>query len=326
MNKEKLGSCLEAVLKDDYPNKELIVISYGIDDQAFMNEVREKVDKLVVLEDDLGAASQRNIGFSSKDNDSKYVLFVDDDVKVAPDTLTTLVEVVELNPDISIAQPLLVGSDGLIDCCGMMIDQLGYSYYNLNGVKEEDANFKEDVIPVSYAVTACVLVNTTQITDEFTRPFDDSYYFNYEDVDFCLRNWIKDQTIACIPSAKAIHDRSRTANLSRSPEHLVYLNTLNKFRTLFSVYDGIDVLRYVPLFILMELGKSVKLMSTNIEHSRATFRAVTTIFSELGENITRRRRVQAQKKVSLTEKAVIKNFNIRELSAAYVQHYEGEAR
>lgn len=321
MNKEKLGSCLEAVKKDEYPNKELIVVTYGIDDTGFLDMVRGQVDKLVIIDKDLGAASQRNVGFNVKDKESKYVLYVDDDVQVRKDTLSRLVQVVELNPDISIAQPLLIASDGNIDCCGMMIDQLGYSYYNLNGVKAQDVRFKEDVVPISYAVTACVLVNTSSIMDVFKRPFDDSYYFNYEDVDFCLRNWIKDQTIACIPSARATHDRSRTANLGKSPERLVYLNTLNKFKTLFSVYDGWDVVRFIPLFILMEIAKSVKLMNVNKDHSRATLQAVSTIFSELGENINRRRRVQSEKKISLKEKAVLKNFNIRALNTAFAQHY-----
>lgn len=324
MNKAKLSACLEAVKRDEYPNKELIVVTYGIDDSIFLEEVKGQVDKLVILDEDLGAASQRNMGFENRDLTSKYVLYVDDDVKVRVDTLSKLVEVVELNPDVTIAQPLLIDSHGKIDCCGMMIDQLGYSYYNLNGVEAEGLRFKEEIVPISYAVTACVLVNTASIMDAFNRPFDDSYYFNYEDVDFCLRNWIKDQTIACITTAQATHDRSRTANLGRSPENLVYLNTLNKFRTLFSVYDGWDVVRYIPLFILMELAKSIKLMGVNREHSKATFQAVSTIFNELGENINRRRRVQSEKKVSFMDKAVLRNFNIRELNTAFTHHYGDE--
>lgn len=325
MNKDKLSTALEALKKDEYPNKELIVVTYGIDDSGFLNEVRDQVDKLIVLNSDLGAASQRNIGFKNRDDDSKYVLFVDDDVKVNQDTLSQLVKIVELNPDISIAQPLLVDSEGAIDCCGMMIDQLGYSYYNLNGVKAKDVRFTEDIIPVSYAVTACVLVNANSIMDVFQRPFDDSYYFNYEDVDFCLRNWIKDKKVACIPSAQATHNRGRTSNLGRSPENLVYLNTVNKFRTLFSVYDGAHVIKFIPLFILMELAKSIMLMNVNFGHSIATFQAISTIFKELSSNLNRRRQVQSLKKVSLHEKAVIKNFNIRELNASFAQHYGGEA-
>ncbi len=308
MNREKLSSSIEALKKDEYPNKEVIVVSYGIDDLGFLDEIKSQVDELMVLESDLGAASQRNIGFKNRDDDSKYVLFVDDDVQVNNETLSQLVKILELNPDLSIAQPLLVDSEGAIDCCGMMIDQLGYSYYNLKGVKAKDIRFKKDIIPVSYAVTACVLVNVKSIVDEFQRPFDDSYYFNYEDVDFCLRNWIKDMKVACIPSALATHNRGRTSNLGRSPENLVYLNTVNKFRTLFSVYDGMEVLKFIPLFILMELAKSIKLMNVNYGHSKATFQAISTIFKEFGSNINRRRQVQSLKKVSLHKKAVIKNW------------------
>ncbi|MEM3526001.1 MAG: glycosyltransferase [Candidatus Jordarchaeaceae archaeon] len=96
---DKLKLCVDAIKKTRYDNKEVIVVSYGIPERAIKtSNISSSINKLILLKKDLGPPAQRNIGFKTRDDDSKYVLFVDDDVLLTELAIENLIRVLEMFP------------------------------------------------------------------------------------------------------------------------------------------------------------------------------------------------------------------------------------
>ncbi|MEM3605024.1 MAG: glycosyltransferase family 2 protein [Candidatus Bathyarchaeia archaeon] len=293
-NLQKLESCVKAVIETLYDNKEIIVVSYGIPKISIKaSNVNSYIDKLILLKEDLGLPAQRNIGFKARSNNSKYVLFVDDDVLLTKLSIKNLISVLEKNPHIGVAQPLLVTPNGHIDCIGGFIDFLGYSYMPFHGESLSSFNARREYIPISYAAGACCCLRVDYfLGSKHFQPFDDSFYFNYEDADLSLRAWIRGIDVVCIPSAIAIHERGRTASLKRAPNHFIFLDTRNKFVSLTSVLEPRMLFVYIPFFIIFELLKAIYLLAIHPVHAFLTFKAILCCLKGFKEIWMRRKIVR----------------------------------
>jgi GT2 family glycosyltransferase len=267
----KLKGCLEELSKSEYPNKEIIVVTYGIPPQKIRKSLSSFYNRLIVLKKDYGLPAQRNIGFKFADSSSKYILFIDDDVLLDKNALKNLIYIAQNFPEIGMAQPLLITPDGFVDCAGAYIDLLGYSYNPFRGLPLSSFPPRKEFYDISYGAGACLMLRAEIFRyDKFFKPFDPMFYFNYEDVDLALRVWLKGYRVVCIPSAKAIHQRGRTSKMKVSPPHLIYLNTRNKFITIGSILG----LRYLLVFTFFETIKSLYLFKIDSYHALATLRGI----------------------------------------------------
>jgi GT2 family glycosyltransferase len=319
---DKLRQCLEALNKLEYDNKEIIIVTYGIPLQNIRKALKKmNYNKLILLKKDYGLPAQRNIGFKFADPSSRYVLFIDDDVVLDKTALSNLVRVAETFPDIGLAQPLLVAPDGFIDCAGAYIDFLGYSYNPFRGLPLSLFIVRKEFYEISYGAGACLLLRADIFrNDKFFKPFDPSFYFNYEDVDLALRTWMKGYKVVCIPSAKAIHKRGRTLMMKLSPAHLIYLNTRNKFVTVGSILG----FKYLVLFIFLEILKSLYLFRFNYYHALATISGILYGIKNFNIVVFRRKLLNDRRnniKKLLVENIIIKP-NTSVLISEFKRHYD----
>ena len=283
----KLNRCLEAICKDPYENKEIILVSYGINPEEIDANLRSCIYKHIILKHDKGYVYQKNIGFRNMDHYSKYVMFIDDDIEIRPNTITTLVFILEKFNDIGLAQPLLITKDHRVDSIGAYIDYLGHSYMPLRGIKLSEIKLKGSLYKVSY-VASCVILRTNLFRYSPFQPYDDFFFFNYEDVDLALRTWLKGYKVVCVPLAIAVHKRGRTSSLKNVPARFVYLNVRNRLITLTSIYDLLSIVKYIPLLILFELIKAIILLKNYPSHSIASLHALTWFMKNLRYVIRRR--------------------------------------
>lgn len=97
-----LGECLESIVNQDYENLQIIAINDGSNDNSLviMNSyVKTNTNWLVETIPNGGQSTARNTGL--KYADGKYILFLDSDDKILPDTVSTCVKTMEKD-DISI--------------------------------------------------------------------------------------------------------------------------------------------------------------------------------------------------------------------------------
>jgi len=318
---KKLNRCLRALYNDPYSNKEIILVTYGINPQEIDNDLRTVITKHITLNIDKGYVYQKNLGFKNRDPDSKYVIFIDDDVEIFPHTIETLVSVLEKHEDIGLAQPLLITEDFRVDSIGAYIDYLGYSYIPLRGLDANniiDRN-KKRFYKVTY-VASCVILRTKLFENSPFQPYDDFFFFNYEDVDLALRTWLKGYKVVCIPFAIAIHKRGRTASLGLAPAKFAYFNSRNRLLTLLSAYNPSLILKYIPLLFIFEFLKAILLLRKNASHSIVSLLAIIWIIKNFKFVIRRRWIVRSLSKSGVFNPVIIKP-HFRTLIHEFRRHY-----
>jgi len=137
--KDYLPKLLESLKRSSYNDFELIVV----DDEQISGPF-----KLIKIEKDLGPAYCRNFASYAK---GEYLLFLDNDTELLPDTMFKAVEFIKQNQD-TIAQLKLVYPNGLIDSCGGVLDELGYPIELGRGIKSAENCF--EVREILYAKSA----------------------------------------------------------------------------------------------------------------------------------------------------------------------------
>ncbi len=181
-NVKNLESCLKSVYKTQYPNYEVLVV----DCQT------PKIEKLAVrynfrlisFKNDVGPAKSHNIGFKNISLNSKYVVFLDNDVKVTQYWLGKLVNVMENDKSIGIAQACILQYDypDKLDHSCLSIDLLG-TWISTYGLKQNSIDNR--IIEIFAASSAACI--TRRNIYEITGGFDDDYFIYDDDTDYSWR-------------------------------------------------------------------------------------------------------------------------------------------
>lgn len=199
--KENLPLLLESLKRSDYNDYEIIVV----DDKHVAGPFR-----LIKIDRDLGLAYCRNFATQAR---GKYLLFLDNDTEIPPDTLSKAVEFMKRNPN-AVVQLKLVYPDGLIDSCGGILDDLGYPIELGRGSKaaEECSEVKE----ILYAKGASLLVSK-RVFEELGG-FDESYFYGYDDTDFSFRALKRGYKIIFFPATVIHHEHGSFSKDLKSRE------------------------------------------------------------------------------------------------------------
>lgn len=321
---DKLKTCLSSIQESYYPNFEVIVsdcVTLGIKDWIKKNFPDVK---LISFERDIGPAASRNSGLSISNPDSKYVVFVDNDVEVNPEWLKNLIAVMENNLGVGAAQPLLLkmSNHEEIDSMGGFFDYIGYACLppffssRVCGVKSP--------IDICYceAVTAMRRNVLTKLQDA-SQPYDSRYFQHWEDVDLCWAVMLLGYKVKFIPSAIVFHERGVSSGLGKQTASLVFLNTRNRLMTLIKNYEMKNLMRYIPVLFIFELLKTVVLLRNNSTHALATFKGLFWILKNLPIIWLSRAKIQVNvRKVddSKIKKTLVKP-SITRLFSDFHRHY-----
>ncbi|HRR53732.1 MAG TPA: glycosyltransferase [Candidatus Methanomethylicus sp.] len=145
---ELAKSSIKSIMELDYPNYETIIVDNGSTDGSF-ESITEYLDhsihprhicKIIRNDRNLGFTAGINSGYEKKDKSSRYVLPINNDAIMLPESLRQLIRVMEINNDIGAAQGIVLrlASDE-IDCTGGIIDELFLLHLpDLNALKYQD--------------------------------------------------------------------------------------------------------------------------------------------------------------------------------------------
>lgn len=229
--KELLGDCLKSVK----------VATKSLDTEVFVvdNDSHDGTPEMVKKDFPWVKliANDKNLGFSKANNQAikkakgEYVLILNPDTVVLPETFTKMIDFMKKNPNVGVATCRVEFPSGALDkdCrrhfptpwrsftyfSGLsklfkgskIFDQYNYGYVNDNQEQEIDA-----------CVGAFMLIPKKAI--EKIGMFDEEFFFYGEDLDWCYRFREHGYKIVYTPITKIIHHKGASSGIKKSSQEV----------------------------------------------------------------------------------------------------------
>lgn len=216
-----LGSLLEA-LRDLPDGSEIWVVDNGSEDRspAIIREFESCHPGIVK-----GLYQKRNLGTTFSRNRAleqargEYILILDSDVVIPADTLAPLIDVLEKDSSCGLVAPRLIYPDGREQLSTDRFPTLWRKVirvFFLKALEGELSGVDLGTNPreVDYAISAFWLFRRRLLAE--VGYFDERFFYAPDDVDYCLRVWLKGYRVVYDPRVHAVHDAQE---LSRKAWH-----------------------------------------------------------------------------------------------------------
>jgi GT2 family glycosyltransferase len=282
---EVLPETIEAVKRLRYPVREIVVVDNNSTDGSREWLQRNHPDvRCVSLSRNIGLPGARNVALS--ETKTEYILLMDNDICVEPDTLTRLMEVLDAVPGVGACHP-------------EMTDPNDPEVYHYNG---------------GFIHYLCALVPRRKPAAEERRPqyerfditagaallmrknlalrvggFDADYFFNWEDGDFTVRLTLAGYKVLNVPAATVRH-RSKPRGTSK-----VFYQVRNRWYFILKLYSLPTILYSLPMLLCFEIAQAGLLMLKGV--GREYVRGNLAVLADLRWILRKRRAFQRLKKL-----------------------------
>ena len=171
----------------------IVVDNNSTDDSVDFTKTNYPRVLITSLEKNFGYAYPNNLG--SQKAKGKYIFFLNNDTKVTPSFLESIVNEMENDSKIGICQSLLLKPNGSVDSSGDFIDSLGVPFSSKKMIKT-----KRKILS---AKGAAMMVRKSVF--EKLGGFDENFFITFEDVDLGWRCWINGFEVYLIPDSVVYH-------------------------------------------------------------------------------------------------------------------------
>lgn len=210
-----LQDCLEAIDTQSYRNVETIVVDNGTDDETRIG--------LAHRSDVLTIRSPNNTGFAGGNNlavkhaSGQYIFLLNNDAFLGKLTLKQVVEYLEQNPVVAIAQPTIaignwpqrskIKGQLLSNGAGSFLTKWGFLWHR--GLRNRLNDLPSQPDHIFSTLGAGMLIRRSAI--ERHGLFDESFFAYFEETEFCWRLWTRGQHVAYVPSDPMLHIGGQTS-------------------------------------------------------------------------------------------------------------------
>ncbi|MEM1545660.1 MAG: glycosyltransferase family 2 protein [Candidatus Methanomethylicia archaeon] len=314
-NIKNLESCLKSIYKTQYSNYEVLVVDCQtpkIEELAMRYNFR-----LIGFKNDVGPAKSHNIGFKNISINSKYIVFLDNDIKVTPHWLKRLVDVMEKDRSIGIAQACILQYDhpDKLDHSCLSIDLLG-TWVSTYGLKQSSIGNR--IIEIFAASSAACI--TRRNIYEITGGFDDDYFIYDDDTDYSWRVRLIGCKVVLVRDAIVYHKSNIEKKLN---PFRVYHSTKNRLYTLFKNAELENLLIRGSIYLFLSFLAIHVSILINTQFSISIIKAVYEFMKNLRKIIIKRVYIQSMRAISdkiLFSKGFLRNsieFTVNELLQEY---------
>lgn len=236
-SQDYIGKCIESIYKfiKDIPF-EVIVVDNGSKDrtvEVLKNFQEGKSNfKCIFLDKNYGTTYPRNLAI--KESKGEYLLLLDSDAQIAEDSISMLLETLDKKKfkNVGVMAPRLVYPDCSIQYSCKKFPTLQLKILKFLGKRFEKIALRSElydsrvyspdfheIIEVDYCISACWLLRREALDE--VGLFDERIFYAPEDVDLCVRMWLKGWKIIYNPNAVVVHYAQRISykNWKMSIEH-----------------------------------------------------------------------------------------------------------
>jgi GT2 family glycosyltransferase len=286
---QTIGRVLDALLAQTHPLERIVVVDNG--SQPPLEEARSVFKQIsrVRIDGNTGLSQARNVGLQQLD--SELVLIVDDDVYLAPNCLSLMVDAL-LETGAAAVCPRIVfhNGDAVVQCDGASIHFAGMlTLVNRGAAARSSPAVLHECIAF---IGACFLIRRQLLMD--LGGFDEDYFFYFEDLELSHRLRSQGHKFWCEPAAVALHDRGRgTPDLSfrgygAYPLQRAFLNLRNRWLSMALHYEAHTLRVLAPALALYEMAAFAEVLRRG--WLLQWIRAWRSLLGERADILRRRRR------------------------------------
>lgn len=254
-----IGACLAALAASEGTARQKVVVVDNASTDGTAELVAQDFPDVQLIK------NERNVYYAAACNQggkavkSDYVLLLNPDVQVEPDTLSLMVDNLESTPYVAAAAPRLVYPDGLLQQSVRRFPSYATLWYEMLGLGRlfpnhprfgrwrMDVSGIERAVDVDQPMASCLLISRA-MWDQLGG-FDERFPMFFNDVDLCFRIKRAGGRIAYLPQARAVHRLGGSVRPVMPKmvwlSHLGFLRYLRKYHV--SKVDSLKYLLSVPL-------------------------------------------------------------------------------
>jgi GT2 family glycosyltransferase len=218
-----LDNCITSVLKNTYPNFEILLVDNASTDLSVKNAMEtfgaDTRLRLIQSSTNLGFSGGNNLGFTYAKGD--YIVFLNNDTIVDSQWLTHLVNAMQTDESIGLAQSTILMIDGQkIQTAGWLYSNYLVQKYGLAENRTSCLRL-QPVFEVSVASGASMITRRSLI--EQIGLFDPEIPFFYDDTLFSFKVWLANKRVVTVSDSKIRHIQGATTawNLNRTTYNLL---------------------------------------------------------------------------------------------------------
>lgn len=252
-------ACLSSVLRTDYPNFEVIFVdnasldySLKIAKTLFATEPRLRI---VESMENLGFSGGNNVGFNHSNGD--YIVFLNNDTAVDPGWLTPLVDAMERDPTIGLAQSVILTIDGKkIQTAGWLFSNYLIHKHALYVDRPGDIAL-EPIFESSFISGASMMIRR-EIAEKMGL-FEPKIPFFYDDVLLTLKTRLAKKRVVTVSDSRIRHVGGAT-NVWKMKFTTYHLQRANMILLFDIYYSRADLVRGLLVYALHSGVNSVFLV------------------------------------------------------------------
>jgi len=285
-----LSKCLESIFGLNYPKLEVIVVD-SLTNSEDLDAIKIAYPQVefIHFEVDPGAAEAHNVGARLASSDSKYLVFMDNDIELDPNFLDPLVKLMQKDPSCGQAQgKIYFGKSAVFDSLGHLMGRHGYAA-NIGAGAVDRGQF-EEIREISSARGACFIARK----DAYFKAggYDGSFFIYVDDIDFGWRVWLAGYRVMYTPRSISYHLSSATVN--RLSPKLVFHRTKNFIAMLIKNYSFSKGVRPMVELLITDVGSvfrnfTKKRLDIGFAKLRALLKILTSFRSIYSERLKTQR-------------------------------------
>lgn len=194
--------------------------------------------------------NDQNLGFSKANNlalkkvTCEYILMLNPDCKIIPQTLKYMLEFMELNEGVGAASCKVEKGDGTIDWAshrGFPTPWASFLYYIFNDdslyhLRNKGMNKTHDVDAISGAFFL-----TRKSVLEKVGLFDEDYFLYAEDIDLCFRIKEAGFKIMYVPAVRVIHYKGVASGIKKHSQNISSATEISRLKAFNSFYETMKI-------------------------------------------------------------------------------------
>ena len=231
-----LAQCLEALDEGSLTPAFTCIVDAGSSSSSYLDAFADRPATRILLEENIGYGQGNNIGYAACPPELPYILFLNPDCFVLPDTLEQAVRLLMEDETLACAGARLSGYErtagkpsGLLDSTGIV--RAWYGRWHDRGQGEADEMQYQDAEDMPALCGAFLCCRRRALEDVTLAPgqvFDPAFFLYKEDIELCLRLRAAGWRLLYHPQVKAWHCRGWNKTRGAVPYSLRLMAAANE--------------------------------------------------------------------------------------------------